>query len=238
MDDLSLPSFRGARRVRGGERGLLPLTRGVLRSLLKNLMAFQSLYESEGVDVVCGPDGDSYSLYDIEYLYSARVLLSSRQRQAIELFLVKNMKEKEVALVMGVSESNPVASYASQGIDKILGLVANGGLPRYRPEGNQGGSTALRGPRPAGRRGDGVDQEVAGGCDLDVREIGHLDSVEGSRPAAPGGLHGDRGARRILATWHVSPGMEFAPPASEQRERPGTGTRRPPRWSVRTQVRA
>jgi DNA-directed RNA polymerase specialized sigma subunit len=112
----------------------LTLTVGVLRALLKNLEAFRSLFEAEGVDTITAPGGVLYSLHDLEYLYEARVHLSRRQREAIELFLVQNIREKDVAKIMQVSETNPIAIYATQGLVKICEMIDSGQLPKYRSE--------------------------------------------------------------------------------------------------------
>lgn len=82
-------------------------------------------------DTLLGADGREYNLHDTEYLYSCRVLLSPRQRQAIELCLFNNCKEKEAARIMGVSETNPVAMYATDGLRKLCDLIDAGELTRY-----------------------------------------------------------------------------------------------------------
>jgi predicted DNA-binding protein (UPF0251 family) len=212
------------------------MTEGVLRVLLKNLVAFRSLFEAEGVDTIYGPDGVAYSLHDLEYLYSQRVHLSDRQRQAIELFLVQNLKEKDVARWMGVSESTPVAQYATDGMKKIIKLVDEGKLNRFRWERDEDGAVALRGASHAGGSGRRADPGVAGGGYLDEREVGHLDAVEADGPASEGGVHGVGGSGRIVATWHVSPGMESVVPRTQQYRREGTG-RIPRRWVNRAASR-
>lgn len=95
---------------------------GVLRELLRNLQAFRALYESEGVDTLTGPDGDSYSLWDLEALYRKVDDLPPRQKEAIDLFLIQNIKEKEAAVMMGVSHTNPIAAYATSGLEKLVVL--------------------------------------------------------------------------------------------------------------------
>jgi DNA-directed RNA polymerase specialized sigma24 family protein len=90
------------------------------------------MVESREVDeTLNGPDDREYNVHDIEYLYSCRTLLSPRQRQAIELCLYENYKEKEAARIMGVSETNPVAMYATDGLRKLCDLIAAGELTRY-----------------------------------------------------------------------------------------------------------
>lgn len=107
---------------------------GVLRELLRNLQAFRVAYENDGLDEITGPDGVTYHLIDIEYIYSQVHRLSTRQRQAIELCLVSNIRERDVATMMGLSPTNPVASYATDGLRKLCDLINSGGLHRYHED--------------------------------------------------------------------------------------------------------
>lgn len=102
----------------------LPTVR-VLRELFRNLPAWRSLYETDGLHTLTNPaDGQEYHLLDIEVLYAYRDRLSPRQRQAIDACLVDDQREVDVAIAMGVSETNPVASYATQGLRRILAMYA------------------------------------------------------------------------------------------------------------------
>jgi hypothetical protein len=112
----------------------MPLTVGVLRELFRNLAAWRATFEAEGIDTLTSPEGDIFCLWDIEYLYSQIYRLSPRQREAIQLCLVDNVKEVDAARLMGVSETNPVAMYATLGLKKLLDLIDKGELSRYRPE--------------------------------------------------------------------------------------------------------
>lgn len=116
--------------MRGSGRGSVDVR--TLRALLRNLQAFQAAREEHNVTEVTSPDGVTYSIFDVEYLYGCRELLSTRQRQAIELFLYHNIRERDVAEMMGVSPTNPIAIYATQGLTKICELIAEGRLPGYR----------------------------------------------------------------------------------------------------------
>lgn len=111
-----------------GRRVVAPST---LRELLRNLQAFRAFYEAEGQDTITGPDGKSYCLFDIEHLYEQVVFLSPRQRQAIELCLVNNVLEKDATKIMGVSATNPVMMYATNGLRKICARIDQGLVPRY-----------------------------------------------------------------------------------------------------------
>lgn len=112
--------------------GEVEMQPGVLRELFRNLQAFQAFYETEGIDTITGPDGIDYCLWDIEHLYEQVRLLSPRQRQAIQLCLVSNVKEKDATRIMGVSPTNPVMMYATNGLKKICDLIEAGEIARYR----------------------------------------------------------------------------------------------------------
>jgi hypothetical protein len=107
---------------------------GILRELTRHLQAWESLFASDNVDSITGPDGATYELADIQYLYGCRTMLSPRQRQSIELCLYENVKEKDATLIMGVSPTNPVAMYATNGLRRICDLIDAGELPRYHSE--------------------------------------------------------------------------------------------------------
>lgn len=110
------------------------ITPETLRELFRHLQAWQALFESEGVDEITGPDGSGYHLRDIEYLYECRTMLSPRQSQTIEFFLYENKLERDVAIQMGVSPTNPVAMYAWDGLRRLCDMAGKGALPRYREE--------------------------------------------------------------------------------------------------------
>jgi DNA-directed RNA polymerase specialized sigma24 family protein len=103
--------------------------------MFRNLVAFRSLYESEGLEVITAPDGTEWSLWDLEYLYEeSQLRLPPQQRKAIELCLVRNVKESEAAVMMGVSATNPVAKYATEGLRKMIQFIESGQLRRFRSE--------------------------------------------------------------------------------------------------------
>ncbi|MEU6362233.1 sigma-70 region 4 domain-containing protein [Streptomyces albidoflavus] len=115
----------------------------VLRELFRHLQAWNALYEIEGKDTLTGPDGTEYCIHDIVHLYNIATgrLLSPRQRQAIQMFLIENRPEREVARIMGVSENNPVASYATQGLVRLNALIEEGVIPGWQHE-EEGGKAA------------------------------------------------------------------------------------------------
>lgn len=116
-----------------------------LRLLFRSLLAFRSYYESDGISEIVAPNGVRWVLFDLEYLYKIamrrptgkkevdrrRPTLPLRQQQAIELFLVLNLPEKEAAIRMGLSPSNPVGMYATSGLTRLLRLMDTGYLPRF-----------------------------------------------------------------------------------------------------------
>ena len=109
------------------------LTVEVLREFFRHLQAWHSLYEAEGVDVLSGPDGEEWSLWDIDVLYEmSQHYLSVRQRQAIRLCLYENLSEARAAKAMGTDESNPVTMYASSGLETLVHQYRVGMLPSVR----------------------------------------------------------------------------------------------------------
>lgn len=105
---------------------------GVLREAFRNLHTFRSVFESDGIDVVVGPNGFELCLWDLEYLFErAQEVLPLRQRQAIEWFLVHNLKESTVAEMMGISVSNPIGTYATAGITNLVAMIEEGDFPQF-----------------------------------------------------------------------------------------------------------
>lgn len=112
----------------------MPIDVRVMRELFRNLQKWNALYETAGTENLTGPDGTEYCIHDIVRLYQQGVpRLSPRQRQAIHLCLIEGRPEREVARMMGVSESNPVASYATQGMMRLNQMIAAGEIPGYGP---------------------------------------------------------------------------------------------------------
>lgn len=102
---------------------------GTLRELLRHLKAWRTLWEDTRTDLLPTPSGCWISLWDIEYMVEHGLpLLPARQAQAIRLCLIDGMKEKEAAVFMGVSETNPVAMYATTGLRKLIVMMDEGTL--------------------------------------------------------------------------------------------------------------
>lgn len=93
-----------------------------LRNLLKTYGQFRVYYEEGEVeDTLIGPDGEEYSLWDLQRMIEVLVpKLPPRMAEAIDLFLVQGMREVDAAIAMGLSPTNPVAMYASEGLSKLV----------------------------------------------------------------------------------------------------------------------
>lgn len=108
------------------------LTVDVLRALMRNLLGFRALYESEGKDTITGPGGIVWCLWDLEHIYEIALRdLPPRQAQSIELFLVHNFRESDVAEMMSLSPTNPIGMYATAGLERVLEWIEEGRLPRF-----------------------------------------------------------------------------------------------------------
>lgn len=104
-----------------------------LRELFRHLREFRAVYETTGLVEVETPYGNTWSLWDLEYLYQqACRILTFRQAQAIKLCLVDNMREKDAAIKMAVSPTNPVMMYATLGIRRLLDAIESGEISRFR----------------------------------------------------------------------------------------------------------
>lgn len=79
--------------------------------------------------IVCPTTGTEWSIYDIERIITTGFpRLSPRKRQAIQLFLIEDHSEESVARMMGVSVTNPIGMYATDGIVTILSMLDQGEL--------------------------------------------------------------------------------------------------------------
>lgn len=105
-----------------------------LRELFKYLQEFRVVFRDSGTEEIKTPYGSSWSIWDLEYLYQQCDRLTLRQRQAITLCLVHGMREKDAAVAMGVSATNPVMMYATLGLRRLLDMVEDGELDRFRHE--------------------------------------------------------------------------------------------------------
>ena len=103
-----------------------------LRELFRYLAEWRAVYESYGVDTIRAPDGTEWVIWDVEYLFDQVYDLPPRQQQVIILCLLQGKKERVAAIEMGLSPKNPVMTYATEGLKKIVGLVQEGRLERFK----------------------------------------------------------------------------------------------------------
>jgi DNA-directed RNA polymerase specialized sigma24 family protein len=115
-----------------GDEVVEPLTVGTLRELFRHIEAFRALYVDAGVDVITGPEGQEWCLWDVEYLLDQVPKLPPRQRDSIMLCLVQGQRETDVAVLWGLSPDNPVLSYAAEGLKRIVRWVNEGQLDQFR----------------------------------------------------------------------------------------------------------
>lgn len=113
----------------------MPLEVGVLRELFRSYQSWLALFETEGIDTIPGPNGEVYSLWDVQYLLGiALSRLPPRQAEAIRLCLVEGSREQDAAVKMGVSVTNPVASYATAGLRNLIKMIEEGDVERFGQE--------------------------------------------------------------------------------------------------------
>jgi hypothetical protein len=106
-----------------------------LRELFRNLIEFRAEYEESGADEIISTLGRKWTLWDLEYLLAmSERHLTLRQRQVITLCLVHNVRERDAAVAIGVSETNPVMMYATLGLRRLLDLIEQGALDRFRQQ--------------------------------------------------------------------------------------------------------
>jgi hypothetical protein len=117
-----------------------------IRALFRGLLMFEALFETDGIFEITDMSGQSWSLFDIQYLYDyamrcptgrkaydkAHPTLPLRQRQAIELFLKLNLPESEAARLMGLSRTNPIGMYATSALTTLVHWIDEGRLPRFQ----------------------------------------------------------------------------------------------------------
>lgn len=122
-----------------GGRGTCPpcgKTVDTFRRLFRNLQRWRASYEQDpDLEVLSGPDGREWLLWDIERLYSYRTVLPDQQRRCIELFLYQQYYERETADELGVGQNSKhtsVAIYATVGLIRLLSLARAGQLAGCR----------------------------------------------------------------------------------------------------------
>jgi predicted DNA-binding protein (UPF0251 family) len=114
-----------------------------LRELFRNLQAWESLFLTEGIEAITGPDGTVYSIFDLRELYDKRrILLTVQRARAIECFLYWDMREQDAAQAMGLGKDTPVAIYATQGLRQLAAAWTDGTVWRDKGADVPGGTDA------------------------------------------------------------------------------------------------
>lgn len=99
--------------------------RKTLEKLLKNYQLWVSVAETEGTFTLT-VDGEEYHLFD---LLDGIDKLPRRQRQALVLICLEDMKEIDAAKIMGFTRwSTPTQQYKNAALDKLMHM-------RGRPDG-------------------------------------------------------------------------------------------------------
>jgi len=106
-----------------------------LREIFRNFQQWESLREVDSLETISSPDGEEYEFLDIKFLYENLNVLPQRQAQAIELYLIQNMRERDAAEAMGLSPTNPIGVYASVGLAKLIEISERGDLRKLMPNG-------------------------------------------------------------------------------------------------------
>lgn len=107
------------------DSAIMALDVPTLRTILKGLECWRAAREDHGIDSISW-EGHEYHIMDIEAIYLAsQVYLAPRQAQAIQHFLVGNLREVDVATMMGISPTNPIGMYASDGLTKLVEMIQN-----------------------------------------------------------------------------------------------------------------
>ena len=101
-----------------------------LRQLFKGLQHWRAALEDHQISTLNDPHDREWHILDVEMLYRAsQTLLAPRQSQAIELHLFQNMKESDVARMMGIAPSNPIGMYATDGLKHLVSMIEDHLLP-------------------------------------------------------------------------------------------------------------
>lgn len=101
----------------------------ILKKILKNYQLWFSLVESEGLFFIT-IDGEEFFIYE---MLEGITLLPKRQRQAVELICLHDMKETDAAKVMGFTKwSEPAQQYCHTGLRKLVAYHEGKKLQRVR----------------------------------------------------------------------------------------------------------
>lgn len=91
----------------------------LLGNILRNLQQWKAFVEDEGL-VSITIEGEEYFIYDLE---EGIDLLPKRQRQAVELMCIMDMKEADAARELGFEKwTTPAQQYCKSGLRKLVAL--------------------------------------------------------------------------------------------------------------------
>lgn len=89
-----------------------------LEVILRHYAEFRALYEDRGIEEIRLGDGTVVNIHDVLAGISR---LPPRQRQALVLTCLWNMKEKDAARIMGFERwSTPVGTYKTLALKKLV----------------------------------------------------------------------------------------------------------------------
>ena len=111
----------------------------LLGNLFRCLQVFESLFESEGIDHLSGPDGDVYCLADILRLQGLSQRLAPEQALAIHCIYL-DMTDADAARLMN-AEAHQVSEYAREGLRQLCAV--------FEPEQDPPSALCSEGARPA-----------------------------------------------------------------------------------------
>lgn len=115
------------------EQNWSALTVDTLRTLFRGLPLWRAAMEDLGVDTIVDNDGREWVIWDIEAIFEvSQKMLTPRQAQAIELFLVGGLREQDVARQMGISPTNPIGMYATDGLKTIVAGLQDGTISLHQ----------------------------------------------------------------------------------------------------------
>lgn len=99
----------------GAERGM---TAYRLEAILRHYVEFRELYEQDGIEEITLEDGLVVNIHDV---LRGIEDLPKRQRTALILTCLYNLKEVEAAPLMGFTKwTSPVSSYKKLALEKLV----------------------------------------------------------------------------------------------------------------------
>jgi hypothetical protein len=111
------------------------MTWKLLESVLKHYLEFRELFEREGIDEITLDNGYILNFHDILQGINS---LPKRQKQAVLLVCLYNMREVDAAREMGFDRwSSQVGTYKRLGLQKLINKF-------WPPEGDEGSEDSVK----------------------------------------------------------------------------------------------